>query len=362
MENLDNIIYYDANFSIGSHRGMGKYINKFIKVLHVEFDLIPIALLVKGKKISEKYFSFGFSQYFLWEQISLYFFQKSNNGLFIYPYNTAPIFLNSKNKNVLIIHDLIFMNQYKSISVRQIFGNLYRKLILPRIIYKFEKIITVSNYSKNKIANHFKIDTNKIFVIPNTIDLDNHLLQNNIKFNERSNIIFHIGGEPLYKNTETVVRAFAIFIKKINTKYILKIVGINNKYSLKYYNNLCKDLNIQDNIIFLPYQTDNEIINLYTTSKMFILPSLEEGFGIPIIEALKYGCPLICSNVSCLPEVAGDAALYFNPYSIEDLSFKIFDILSNVNNTNERVQLGYSQVQKFSFDNFKEKVKNWYRN
>jgi glycosyltransferase involved in cell wall biosynthesis len=356
-------IFYDANFAIGNFKGMGKYLNNFINVLENQVNVNCIGLLKnKSNHNSKKYIIFGFNIYFLWEQISLYFFQKNNKSFFIYPYNTAPVFIKHQNNHVLFVHDLIFMNPYQSKSLKQIFGNLYRRIVLPIIIKKFNNIITVSIYSKELIVSKFNIDRSIVHVIYNSIDITNYNFYENISFNDRRNIIFHIGGEPNYKNTETVLNAFYNFHRKSNISFILKIVGIRNNNSIKYFLNKCKELDIDKYVEFLPYQTDDEIKNLYCTSKFFILPSKEEGFGIPIIESLKYGCPLICSNASCLPEIAGDCALYFNPNSILELCSKMNELLINISETESRILLGYKQVSKFSSENFCKNVTNWFYN
>lgn len=358
---MNNTIYYDANFAIGSFRGMGKFINNFTKVLENEFNFKCIGLLKKGTVLnSNNYHSFGFKIYILWEQFSLFYFQNNNNNnCFVFPYNTAPIFIKPNKNNVLIVHDLIFMNSYKSASLKQIIGNLYRRFVLPRIIKKFNHIITVSSYSKDLIINKFNIDKSKIHVIYNCIDISNYNFENNPNFLSRENTIFHLGGEPDYKNTETVIKAFSIFTQKFNNSYILKIVGIRNSKSLKYFTNICNLLGIQNQVEFLPFQTDSQIEDLYKTSKFFIIPSKEEGFGIPIIESLKFGCPLISSNASCLPEIAGNAALYFDPNSIIQLCNSMIYLLTNISDTEKRILFGYEQIKIFSFMNFNENVKNW---
>ena len=361
MPKKRNIIFYDANFAIGSYRGMGKYLINFINVLENEFKISCIGLLKKNDNILKKnYLSFGFKIYVLWEQISLLYFQRKSESIFIYPYNTAPILLKPKKNQVLFLHDLIFMNPYKSRSIKQIFGNLYRRIVVPIIIKKFDNIITVSNYSKELIISKFNISKSNVHVIYNSIEILNYNFTENNTFNKRKNIIFHIGGEPDYKNTETVINAFSIFIKKSNQKFTLKIVGIRSKNSLKYFLNKCQKLNLSNYVEFLPYQTDIEIKELYCTSKFFILPSKEEGFGIPIIESFKYGCPLICSNTSCLPEIAGNAALYFDPNSFNDLNNKMNELLYNYTDTQNRILLGYNQIQKFSIDDFNSNVVNWF--
>jgi len=143
-------------------------------------------------------------------------------------------------------------------------------------------------------------------------------------------------------------------------KFKLFILGIKDSKVLNDYINLVKSLNLSDKIFFLPFQTDEEIELLYKKATLFIFPSKQEGFGIPVIESLKYGCPLLCSNTSCIPEIAQDSAFYFNPNSNNELALGIINIVSNPKLADEKVKLGYSIVEKYSLENFKLKVSDWY--
>jgi len=354
-------IFYDATFSIQNYRGMGKYINNLIFTLEEKFNLECIGLLPgKFKNVNNKYYSFGFTLYPFWEQISLLIFRNRVNDLFIFPYNTAPIFLSKRKNNILILHDLIFMGEYKSKSLKQKFGNIYRKFILPIIIKKFNFIITVSEHSKNQIIEYFGIDNSKISVIHNAINLSGYNFNNNIKSNEREPFFLHIGGEPDYKNSLSVIYSFNLLPSEFKIKFKLFILGIKDSKVLNDYINLVKSLNLSDKIFFLPFQTDEEIELLYKKATLFIFPSKQEGFGIPVIESLKYGCPLLCSNTSCIPEIAQDSAFYFNPNSNNELALGIINIVSNPKLADEKVKLGYSIVEKYSLENFKLKVSDWY--
>jgi glycosyltransferase involved in cell wall biosynthesis len=362
-QNLEKKIFYDATFSVHKYRGMGKYINNLKLTLEENFKLNCIGLVPKNYKNLEenKYHVFGFRFYFLWEQISLLIFRNRVNDLFIFPYNTSPIFLRKNNNNVLILHDLIFMEDYKSKSIKQKFGNLYRKFVLPIIIRKFEYIITVSEYSKNQIKKYFDIDENKIAVIYNAINLKGYDFTSNFRLNEKDHFFLHIGGEPDYKNSLSVVYSFNLLPSEYKNKYKLLIIGIREPRVLKEYKDVVNSLNLSNKIVFLPYQSDESIENLYKKATLFIFPSKHEGFGIPVIESLKYGCPLLCSNTSCIPEIAQEAAFYFNPNSHSELAQGIIEIVSNPKLTDERVKLGYTIVKNYSLENFTLKVSDWYK-
>ena len=359
---FDVEVVYDANFAINQHRGMGKYINNFVGVLKNNIGLRTLGLLRTGTKIDSKdeYYSFGWSIYILWEQFSMYFFTKQIEGIVIYPYNTSAIFLRKSSRNVLIIHDLIYFNNSKDRSIRQRVGAIYRRFIVPRIINKFEHIITVSEYSKLQLLNRFNLDENMINVIPNSIGFNRSDINLNPKYYDRENYILHIGGEPSYKNSKSLLYAFSKLPDHIREIYKVKMIGIRDNKVLLQYQNIASDLGIIEAIEFLPYQSDEQINNLYKNAKMFIFPSFDEGFGIPIIESFKFGCPLLCSYSSCFPEIAGNAARYFDPHDESSIASAIVSTIEDKEQTILKIELGYKQIEKYSSDMFVDNVKSWY--
>lgn len=350
-------VYYDANFSIGKFRGMGKYINYMRQVLSNEgYQVMPI---VKGGEKELGYTSIGLRNYILWEQISVPTFQKTNKGIYIFPYNTAPLYrVNEGNINVLVVHDLIFMENFgDSKSLRQKIGKAYRRFIVPRIIHRFDHIITVSEYSKSKILDIFNISEDKITVIPNSIEpkfLD-------VKM-PREKYIFHLGGEPDYKNTKVLLKGFALLPTEIREQYSVKILGIRDSSVVRSYQKICVDLGILKSVEFLGYQTDDEVEKLYSKASLFVFTSIEEGFGIPLIEAMRHKTPLLSSSSSCLPEIAGDAAIYFNPYDERDLATKMESILRDPSQMDSRINKGEMQLNRFSKEVVKEKILRYFSN
>ena len=111
---------------------------------------------------------------------------------------------------------------------------------------------------------------------------------------------------------------------------------------------LSKKFNQYKNIIFVPYISQTDIVGLYKNAAAFIVPSIYEGFGLPLLEAMKCDCPIICSNASCLPEVAGDCAIYFSPYDKNDIYDKIIKIQDKT--TIDELKSHYkSRLEKYSW-------------
>ncbi len=356
-------VVYDANFSVRQHRGMGKYVNNFMACVRIRGDLMVMGLLKGDAKEYDRknYFAFGRNNYVLWEQLSMLRLSNAFKGIIFYPYNTAPLFLKKSFHNVLILHDLIYMNDYKTGSFVQKIGIFYRRFVVPRIVHKFEHIVTVSEYSKTELLKYFNVDPLKVVVIPNAIAFCKEDIAMNPAYEKRENYILHIGGEPQYKNSMVLLYAFHELPEEVKKLYKLKIIGIRNKKALAEYSDLANALRISSQVEFLTYQTDDDIVGLYRNAKMFIFPSFYEGFGIPIIEAFKYGCPLLCSASSCFPEIAGNAATYFDPANLQSIVNAIQTVLVNNNDVKSKVIKGYKQVEEYSLNVFEEKVMTWYK-
>lgn len=360
MQKIRNI-YYDATFQIlAPHRGMATYLNGLVNALssHGEHlkGLAPSGVKsVENKNVTR----FGFKNILLWEQLSLSKFINNHAvDLLILPYNTGPIFMPLHCKTVLILHDLIFMEPLSKIPLsknpKQIIGRFYRRATVPRIVRKSDFIITVSEYSKSKIIEHFKIDDQKIAVLPNCIDVGN-------KDNEFCEVVtqsyfLNVGGDAPHKNTVFLIKGYAMLPADIKAKYGLKIVGISNPKNRNKLLQLISSLNEEANIIIENFVDDEELEKLYRNAFIFLFPSLTEGFGIPLLEAMKFGCSIACSNTSSMPEVCKEAAFYFNPCELQDF----VDTVTLACNNNElrlaKKMQAIKRVQFYSRNNFNKKV------
>ena len=106
----------------------------------------------------------------------------------------------------------------------------------------------------------------------------------------------------------------------------------------------------EDKVKFLDFVPDEDLPSFYKNAACFVLPSLYEGFGVPVLEAMKYGCPVVTSNVSSLPEAGGDAALYIDPLSVEDITKKLELVINDKDLRQKLIKKGYEQVKKFSWE------------
>lgn len=257
---------------------------------------------------------------------------------------------NKNIKQIITIHDLMPLYFPKG----RLHQYLYYKLFLKKIINNSDLVIAVSNNTKKDLIREYKINENKVKVIYNGFDkpevLDKQeskkIVEDKFGIND---YILMIGIHYAYKNLHSVIEAYDLIKDKIDNPIV--IVGNDN---CKYGNELkrlVKSKGLEDKVIFLGYVSNEDKNRLYQGAKMFIYPSKYEGFGLPVLEAMANNTVVACSNTSSLPEVVGDAAIMFNPDSIEDIRDRIKQIYDLTQyEYSELVEKGNIQIAKFSWD------------
>lgn len=272
----------------------------------------------------------------LWEQLELPLY--SGDGILLNLCCKAPIF---KLRQLLAIHDA------GSVATPYYFQRKSR--IFYRVIYSIlgkslPSIITVSNFSKEEIRRHYHISSAKIHVIYEGAE---HMLRSKSDDNiltkyglQKGQFVFGVGGTE-NKNYIKLVEA----LKDYKSKKIYVVIAGRIDERIK------NRINSLAYVKCVGYVTDEELVALYQNAGCFVFPSLYEGFGIPPLEAMTYGCPVIVSNATSLPEICEDAALYCDPYDAEDIAEKVKLVLMNKEIAEAYRRKGYSQVKKFSWEN-----------
>jgi len=214
-------------------------------------------------------------------------------------------------------------------------------------------IIAVSQFTKAEILRYISVPEGKIDVIYEGVNMvkQGPSVQSDDILKKRGvtkDYILFVGTIEPRKNLEKLVRAFKLLIESRGDKYELVIVG---KLGWKYdaFLQSLKTLGIQDKIKFLGYVPDTDLPIIYKHASVFVYPSVYEGFGLPVLEAMAYGTPVITSNVSSLPEVAGDAALLVNPYDEGQIAEGMDKVLSDPELRRQLIRRGREQVKKFSW-------------
>ncbi len=253
------------------------------------------------------------------------------------------------------------------------FPEMFRRIDLLKLalwgkysIKKAQKIITISDSSKNDIINEYNIDPRKISVVYPGLkfEVQNHKseinsklkMQNSKLLKEKYNInspyILFVGTLQPRKNIVRLVEAFAeLTTKNLKLKSDLDLVIVGRRgWNYEEILEAPKKFGVEKKVRFIENVTDNDLPTFYKNADVFVLPSLYEGFGLPVLEAMRYGCPVLTSNISSLPEAGGDAAIYFNPNDTNDIADKINKVLGDEKLREEMIEKGYEQVKKFSWE------------
>lgn len=290
----------------------------------------------------------------LWTQIGLpiNLFLTNKPDVFLTLTHYAPRF--SPVPTVVSVMDLSFLH----------FPETFRKNDLYQLknwtkysVLNSKKVITISQSSKNDIIKYYKVPEEKVQVV--------HLGLKEIKMENSSSTLSDFGITGKYilfvgtiqprKNISRLIQAFSILPDDLKKEYQLVIVGKKGWL----YEDILKTpsmYGVDDKTLFLDYVTDKDLPTFYKNAEIFVLPSLYEGFGLPVLEAMRYGCPVLTSNVSSLPEAGGEAALYFNPESVDNIEEMLEKVLKDEKLRKKMKEKGFSHYKKFTWDKAAKEV------
>ena len=285
--------------------------------------------------------------------------------LFHLPQNGFRIPAQCACKLVVTIHDLIpyFLPE----MVRPSFLRRFTTE-MPFIIERADRIITVSFTSKKDIINVFEVDPEKIVVIPSApTSAFRPLPKPDIKswlqetYGLKKSYILYVGGLNPRKNVAELIYAYAKIRRFLPSGQPLVILGPEGKH-LSKLRLLGESLNItSDELVFPGFIDSSDLPYFYNGADLFVYPSLYEGFGLPPIEAMACGTPVITSNVSSLPEVVGEAALTVNPYDTLDLAETMMKVLSDDSLSADLSRKGLEHSRKYNWKDIAEQVLQVYR-
>jgi Glycosyltransferase len=291
--------------------------------------------------------------YPLWEQIAL---PRTIKGLkpdlLHCTSNTAPLYCDVPL--VLTLHDIIYLEKRQSFnkSLYQEMGWYYRRFIVPRILPKCKKIITVSNFEKDRIAKSMHLPDDRLVAVYN--GYNTHFCvqpkdwQTIDKYIEHTPYLFFLGNTDPKKNTNRVLRAYDIYLKHSTQKLPMLIADLDETY----IDSILKRENLQSikpNLRFPGYVSNNDLAALYSAAFAFLYPSIRESFGIPMLEAMACGTPLIAGNTSAMPEIAGEGAILVDPFSERSIAEKILQLESDEQLYKAQVAYGLERVKLFSW-------------
>lgn len=358
--------------------GIGTYTENLVKglVTNGKNDYIGIiyTLLEKNKKVplvSFDYKECKFLPYFyqkldfFWKKIPFSINSLINLDFDIYHSFDIRIPHKVKGKIIITIHDLIpfLFPEY----MNNIDKNKFLKYINNNV-QRADLIITVSEYSKKEILKYLDTSKDKIRIVSPGINLDkyskNYFEERNkikVKYNLSENFILFLGALEPKKNIINIIKGFERYKENINDKEIKLVIAGGKGWKYEEIFTYYEKSKIKKEIIFLGYIDEEDKIPLYKLSKLFIFPSLYEGFGMPVLEAMAAGTPVITSNVSSLPEVAGKGAILINPYSVEEIAEGINKIINGDKEFIENlITQGKEQAKKYTWEKSVEKLEKIY--
>jgi glycosyltransferase involved in cell wall biosynthesis len=269
--------------------------------------------------------------------------------------NTAPLKLNVPL--VLTLHDIIYLEQWNFTrgTAYQIAGNLYRRWNVPAVVKKASRVITVSEFERHQIKQYFSFSDHFITTVHNGVG--NHfrrisdpeiLSRARAKFNLPDRYIFFLGNTDPKKNVVGVLKALSLLLKQGRIDFKLLMLDIDRTFLHEIAREI-GDVRMLDYITFAGYVSNEELPAIYTMASLFLYPSLRESFGIPILEAMACGVPVITSQTSSMPEVAGDAAIFVDPANPESIATNIDQLMRDDSLRDRLTTAGMKRVTQFSW-------------
>ena len=295
--------------------------------------------------------------FFIWFEISIpRLLKKHKVDLFFSPEHYIPLRLNVPS--IQTIHDLSFEHYPKDLPFA---AQKYNQIMIPMAAKKARQIFSVSEYSKNDIANLYDISSHKIVVIYNAAKEDfgpstaEQIQETRNKYNNGKPYYLYVGALNPRKNLVNLFKAFDLVCDKKGNEHKLIVVG-NKMYWTKEIEQTYNNMVFKEDVIFLGHLDTANLNQIYGAALALTYVPYFEGFGIPIVEAFRSHCPVITSNVSSMPEVAGDAALLVNPFEADDIARAMVQIADSDKLRHRLIEKGKQQLKRFNWDSSAQKL------
>ena len=298
--------------------------------------------------------------YPLWEQMALpRAVKRIKPDLLHCTSNTAP--LHCPVPLVLTLHDIIYLEKRQSSSQSwyQEMGWHYRRLVVPRILPKCKKIITVSQFERKRILEALHLPSEQLVAVYN-FHLQPKAPEITRKYIDSDNYLFFLGNTDPKKNTPRVLKAYSEYLKRSEKKLPLLIADLKEDAIDRILEEE-KITDIKSSLRFPGYIANTDLAALYSGAFAFLYPSLRESFGIPMLEAMACGTPIITGNTSAMPEIAGEGALLVDPYHPKEITEKILQLENDNQFYQQQVEYGLERSKLFSWKNSAEALLKIYK-
>ncbi|GCF08547.1 glycosyltransferase family 4 protein [Dictyobacter arantiisoli] len=267
-------------------------------------------------------------------------------------------------RKVVTIHDLAFL-EHPEYAVPEL--SSYLRKVVPEAVAAADVVVTVSSEVSRTLIEHFHTPPEKLAVVPIGVQpyfrriTDPILLAaTSHKFKLKQPLVLAVGTQEPRKNHKNLIKAFYQAQKQKGGPALLAIAG-GTGWLYEETQQLVRELKLEQKVRFLGRVTDHELITLYSMADVFAFPSFFEGFGIPPLEAMACGAPVITSNTSSLPEVVGDAALQIDPHNVDELAHAITRILQDEPLREDLRRKGYQRVQQYTWEQAAQKLLSIYQ-
>lgn len=293
--------------------------------------------------------------YPLWEQVALPIAAKKHKVDILHcTSNTAPIWCSTPL--MLTLHDIIFLEprDKNNKSLYQNMGWLYRRIVVPKILNKCKRIITVSNFELNNIISKLNIPKQQMAMVYNGYNNWFRPIENvediTSKYIDQTGYFFFLGNTDPKKNTERTLIAYSKYLKMSKIKRKLLIADLKSQHLEEIISRKGLD-DIKDNVVLTGYVVNSDLPYIYNGAFTFLYTSLRESFGIPLLEGMACGTPVITSNTSSMPEIGGKNAALINPESSDEIAAMMLKIENNSDFRNEVINNGLERAKLFSWKN-----------
>jgi glycosyltransferase involved in cell wall biosynthesis len=283
------------------------------------------------------------------------------------PYWSNPLW--SPWPTVVTVHDVIqfVLKEYKWRKISRLYFGL-----VSRAARRADAIITVSECSKRDIVKLLRVPPERIHVIGNAVDDDDFhpvrdawlLASVRERYGIGSRFILYFGGFDLRKNVPRLIEAYARLPEHLRREYQLVVAGRYHNLGHPLFpdpRETVRRLGLEGNVVFTGQIREQDKAPLFSAATVFAFPSLYEGFGIPVLEAMACGTPVLTSNLSALPEVAGDAGLLIDPYDTDAIAQGLVDLLDHQERREELARRGLERARRFTWRQVAEQTVRVYR-
>lgn len=259
--------------------------------------------------------------------------------------------VSKKVKTLTVIHDLAFLHYPEFVQSR----NLARlKKFVPLAIKKSDRIVAVSEFTKSDIVKSYNVDPQKIDVVSNAVNHKVFFPQKlkpsvQKKYNLPNDYTLFIGNIEPRKNILGIIEAFGKLPTQLQAKHPLVLVG-GKGWNDEGISEALNNSSAKEHIVRVGYVDDDDLAQVYAGAQIFVFPSFYEGFGLPVLEAMASGTPVITSKVSSLPEVGGDAVLYVDPKKSTTIAEAMKKLLQNSELQKTLIKKGIAHSKQFSWE------------